>query len=373
MKFSPTIELPQIDDYRSLFLNDTPMMDVRAPVEYEQGAFPHTQNLPLLSDDERRDIGIRYKEHGQDEAIQLGAELVQGDVKESRVDHWAEYFEQHPRAALYCFRGGMRSQITQQWIYDRTGIIYPRVKGGYKAMRRFLIDEMEASIDKLQPIIVGGPTGSGKTVFLDKVDQKIDLEGIYNHGGSVFGNHVIPQPTQINIENALSIAMLKYLNQGHTRVLLEDESANIGPRNLPKSLYAKMQLAPIVLLDTSLEERIDITYQEYIVEDLGERQAFYGEEAGFRNWAQNLEDCIDKIQRRLGGVRHKKLKALLEEAIKHHGSGNTEYHRAMIEYLLIEYYDPMYSHQLDNKRDRVVFKGGMDEVLEFLQREYQIS
>lgn len=372
MKFSPTIELPQIDDYRSLFLNNTPMMDVRAPVEFEQGAFPHTDNLPLLNDEERRDIGIRYKESGQDEAVQLGAELVQGEVKEARVEDWSAFIKQHPDGVLYCFRGGMRSQITQQWIYDRTGIVYPRVKGGYKAMRRFLIDEMERSIEQLQPVIVGGPTGSGKTVFLQGFEQAIDLEGIYNHRGSVFGNHIVPQDTQINIENALSIAMLKYLDKGCSRVLLEDESANIGPRNLPRSLYARMQESPIVQLDTPLEQRIEITYQEYIVEDLGERQAMLGEQAGFANWADNLAYCIDKIQKRLGGARHKTIRELLSQAIQHHDSGNRDYHHALIENLLLEYYDPMYSHQLEKKRQRVVFKGSQDEVRDYLRETYQI-
>ena len=29
-----------LTDYRHIFLNDVPMMDVRAPVEFGQGAFP---------------------------------------------------------------------------------------------------------------------------------------------------------------------------------------------------------------------------------------------------------------------------------------------------------------------------------------------
>jgi tRNA 2-selenouridine synthase len=370
---SQTIELPQIDDYRSLFLNDTPMMDVRAPVEFEQGAFPVTENLPLMNDEERKDIGTCYTHHGQDEAIKLGHELVQGKVKEGRVDRWEEFFTQHPHGVLYCFRGGLRSKISQQWIYERTGIAYPRVKGGYKAMRRFLIDEMEASIERIRPVILGGQTGAGKTRFLHKIQNKIDLEGLYNHRGSVFGYHVTPQPTQIDIENNLSIALLKYLHQGLTQVLLEDESANIGPRSLPQSLYAKMQQSPLVMLQSSLEERIDITFQEYIVDDLAEHQSFYGEEQGFRLWAERLENNIDKIQRRLGGVRHKRLRELLASAIELHKSGDTELHREWIKVLLVEYYDPMYTHQLGKKRDRIVFQGRESEALKFLADKYQIS
>ena len=372
MKAPQTVELPQIDDYRSLFLNDTPLLDVRAPIEFEQGAFPFTENAPLMNDEERRDVGTCYTHHGQDEAIKLGHELVQGEVKAERVERWEDFFRQQPHGALYCFRGGLRSKISQQWIYERTGIVYPRVKGGYKAMRRFLINELEASIQRIEPVILGGQTGTGKTLLLNKIKQKIDLEGLYHHRGSVFGKHVTPQPTQINIENTLSIELLKYLHQGHTHVLLEDESNNIGPRSVPENLYKKMQLSPVILLEASIDERIDITFQEYIIEDLAEHQSFYGEEQGFRLWAEQLLDSIDKIQRRLGGVRHKKLRSLLESAIETQKSGNTELHKEWIKVLLVEYYDPMYDYQLGRKQERVIFRGNKDEAREYLKEKYQI-
>lgn len=368
-----TPELPQLDDYRSLFLNDIPLLDVRAPVEFEQGAFPHTLNVPLMNDQERTDVGICYKNLGQDEAIKLGHELVQGEIKSARVKQWADFFQQHPEGILYCFRGGMRSQISQQWIYETTGIVYPRVKGGYKAMRRFLIDELEASSQKINPVILSGRTGSGKTLFLKKIKQQIDLEGIFHHRGSVYGKQVTPQPTQIDIENRLSIALLKLLHQGNPNIVLEDESANIGSRQIPENLFARMKQAPIILLDTSPEQRIDITFQEYIIEDLAKHQALYSEEQGFKLWAQQLIDSTDKIQRRLGGVRHKELKALLCNAIEQHKSGDIQAHKAWIKMLLVDYYDPMYDYQLSKKQERVVFKGSETEVLEYLAKEYQIT
>ena len=373
MSSSKTIELPQLDDFRSIFLNDTPLLDVRAPVEFTQGAFPHTENVPLMNDNEREEVGICYKKLGQDEAIQLGHKLVQGEIKSERVDHWADFFQQHPEGILYCFRGGMRSRISQQWIYEKTGIVYPRVKGGYKAMRRFLIDELETSSQRIKPVILGGRTGIGKTVFLQKIEKKIDLEGMFHHRGSVFGKHVTAQPTQIDIENALSIELMKQLQQQHNHIVLEDEGANIGSRQIPECLFETMKDSPIVLLDASIEERINITFDEYISEDLAEHQAYYGEGQGFEQWAQQLHDSFDKIQRRLGGVRYKELKALLTTAIEQHKSGNTESHKKWIEVLLVDYYDPMYDYQLSKKQDRVVFKGNRSEALEYLASEYQIS
>ncbi len=64
--------------YRELFLDDIPLMDVRAPVEYHKGAFPNTVNRPLMNDIERQKVGTSYKQHGQQAAIALGHELVCG-------------------------------------------------------------------------------------------------------------------------------------------------------------------------------------------------------------------------------------------------------------------------------------------------------
>jgi len=367
------MEFPQVDDFRALFLNNTPLLDVRAPVEFNQGAFPFTLNSPLINDQERTDIGIHYKNLGQEEAIKLGHKLVQGQIKSERIKHWENFIEQHPQGVLYCFRGGMRSKISQQWIYEETGIIYPRVKGGYKAMRRFLINELETSAQVMQPVILGGRTGIGKTLFLKKIKQQIDLEGLFHHRGSVFGKHVTPQPTQIDIENALSIELLKHRHLGHTQIVLENEGNNIGSRRIPDNLIKKMHQSPLILLEASIEERINITFQEYIIEALAEHQAYYGVEEGLLRWTEQLDEAIDKIQRRLGGVRHKQLKSLLSHAIEQQKVGNTEAHKEWIKILLVDYYDPMYDYQLKKNQDRVVFKGLHNEVFDFISNNYQIS
>ncbi|MBN4063812.1 tRNA 2-selenouridine(34) synthase MnmH [Cardiobacterium sp. AH-315-I02] len=368
------MNLPQTDDYRALLLNDTALLDVRAPVEFNQGAFPFAENFPLIDDQEREQIGTRYKNRGQDEAIKLGYQLVQGETKLQRVNYWQNFFKQHPHGALYCFRGGMRSKISQQWIYEKTGIIYPRVKGGYKAMRRFLIDELDASALHINPVMLGGRTGIGKTLLLKKLTQQIDLEGIYHHRGSVFGKHVTPQPSQINIENRLSIELLKHRNKKHKQIVFEDEGTNIGSRRIPDTLFEKMKQSPIVLLEASIEQRINITYQEYIIEALAEHQAYHGEESGFNSWAEKLHESVDKIQRRLGGVRYKQLKTLLMNAIAQQQSTSiAESHKEWITILLADYYDPMYDFQLEKKQDRVVFKGQQDEVLAYLIQNHQLS
>ena len=72
-------------DFKSVVLNSTPLIDVRAPVEFEKGSFPNAINLPLLNDEERHTIGVCYKLYGIKEAVKLGHKLVSGAVKEERV------------------------------------------------------------------------------------------------------------------------------------------------------------------------------------------------------------------------------------------------------------------------------------------------
>ncbi|MDH5391673.1 MAG: tRNA 2-selenouridine(34) synthase MnmH [Gammaproteobacteria bacterium] len=367
-------ELPQISDYKSIFLNDTEMMDVRAPAEYSQGAFPHSYSHPLMNDDERHAVGLRYKEMGQDSAIELGHQLVSGEIKSSRINNWCDFIKHHPHGVLYCFRGGLRSRISQQWIFEKTGIRLPRVKGGYKALRRFLIDELENNTGIIQPIILGGRTGTGKTILLKQIKQKIDLEGLFNHRGSVFGKHVTPQPSQIDIENSLSIELLKLVNANNKNIIFEDEAPNIGSRNIPKTLYSKMKASPLILLEETVETRTDIIFDEYISNSLQEYQSIHGEANGFELWSEQLLASLSRVQRRLGGERFKIIDQIMRNAISTQLSSNDDSpHKEWIIKLLTDYYDPMYDYQLTKKSERVVFQGNATAIAEFLKKNYHLT
>lgn len=368
------MELPQLDNYKELFLNDTPMLDVRAPVEFMQGAFPHTQNLPLMNDDERKNIGIEYKELGQDKAIELGHKLVSGEIKQQRMNAWQKFVENNPQGVLYCFRGGLRSRITQQWIYEQTGITYPRVKGGYKAMRSYLLEELKTSTQTIKPIILSGRTGVGKTLLLQDIETKIDLEGIYQHRGSAFGNRVTPQPSQIDVENQLAIEFIKLREKNANHLVMEDESRSIGSRKLPDQLFETMRHSPIIIVDAAIEKRVDIVFEEYITHALEEHQQAYGEAEGFTIWSTNLLNSLGKIERRLGGLRHKQALIQMEDAIyQHQFHSESKFHREWIQALLEQYYDPMYDYQLSKKTERIIFRGEDEAVLAFLREQKQVA
>lgn len=361
-----TTDLPLLRNLADVFTENMPLLDVRAPVEYEQGTFPNTRNVPLMNDLERHEVGIRYKEQGQDKAIELGEALLTPELRAARIDGWKQFFEENPLGALYCFRGGMRSKITQQWLFDATGIRYPRIEGGYKAMRRYLIDTGESLINEFQFTLLSGRTGSGKTRLLHKIEQMIDLEGLANHRGSAFGRKASPQPAQIDFENTLYIELLKAEKVQQRKVLLEDEGRNIGSVHLPHPLTAKMAEAPIILLEVSDEERLEVSIQEYAIDARKDFEQIYGEEEGFQKYQAALLGSLERIQKRLGGVRYQELQKLLKAALSAEAKGQgVDLHGVWMSRILFEYYDPMYDYQIEKKRTRILFQGNTQDVAAF--------
>ena len=356
---------PDTQDYRALFLADVPMMDMRAPTEFEKGAFPCATSLPLMSDAERAQVGTCYNREGQDAAIQLGHRIVSGEVKEQRLSAWSEFARSHPEGYVYCFRGGLRSQTVQQWLRE-AGIDYPLIRGGYKAMRRYLLDEFERSIAAANFVLVGGKTGTGKTRAIWEISRSADLEGLANHRGSTFGQMPLPQPSQIDFENTLSIILLKLLVESSERIFLEDEGRLIGRVYVPDVLQAKMAAAPMVVLEQSLDERIDVVIDDYVV-DLGERyQRLHGDQ-GPELHAQKLQADLLKIRKRLGGERHQQMSEVMTKAFAlQRSSGDLSGHRQWIGFLLEKYYDPMYEYQLGKRVGEVLFRGTRNAVLEWV-------
>ncbi|MCL4113049.1 UNVERIFIED_CONTAM: hypothetical protein GTU68_049971 [Idotea baltica] len=364
----PKGDHPSVGDYAYLFINDVPLLDVRAPVEFKQGAFPNSINIPLMTDAEREAVGIEYKEQGQDAAILLGAKLVDPQAQAERKKRWAEFFveaNQNKKSAI----NGLRSQISQQWVFDETGIHQPRVEGGYKAMRRFLIDTIERISAEMSFVVLGGRTGSGKTRVLKQLGNSIDLEGLANHRGSAFGPTATPQPTQINFENALAIELLKQEAAGHKVFVIEDEARNVGSVGLPSCLYEAMQKSPIVMLEVSAEERNKISIEEYILDTQKSFDEVYGKEQGEVELSKHLLGSLAKIKKRLGGVRYQQAQKQMQDAINlRNKSGSIEGFIPIVNALLLEYYDPMYDYQSQNKQDRVEFRGGFDEALSYLKQ-----
>lgn len=353
---------PERQDYRALFLQPTPMIDLRAPLEFARGAFPAAINLPLMSDDERAQVGTCYKRQGQQAAIALGHALVAGDVRAQRLEQWLDFARRYPAGCLYCWRGGLRSAVVQAWLQDE-GITYPRVVGGYKAMRRFLLTELEHSLAQGNFVLVSGPTGSGKTRVIERLRRAVDLEGLANHRGSTFGQLPTPQPSQIDFENSLSIELLRLMAVSAAPVFLEDEGRLVGRLYLPESLRTVMAQAPMVTVEAAFEQRVEVVLEDYVL-DLGRRYLLRYAEDGRQLHRDKLLADLQRIGKRLGGARLAEVAAMLKRAFDHQWrSGDIAEHRNWIAFLLQHYYDPMYQYQLGLRSGERLFSGDQAAVI----------
>lgn len=338
------------DLIRALLAVSTPLLDVRAEAEFDQGSVPGSSNLPILNDQERVRVGTTYKQQGARAAERVGHRLVHGQIRADRIAAWVQFCKAHPDAYLACWRGGLRSAIAQAWLRDH-GVEIERVPGGYKALRQTCLDILANEATQKSWLVLAGKTGTAKTVVINQVAGAIDLEGIANHRGSAFGKRMTPQPAPATFENQLAV---KFLQHDRRSLLVEDESRTIGRLALPEHWHSAMQSAPLVLIETSLDFRAQHIKHEYVTEPLKEGVAA-------RALENQYLDALNRINRRLGGLNFKIITELLRDAF----AGKRD-HYEWIEQLLLKYYDPMYQFQLQNKEKRVVMRGDHEAVLAYL-------
>jgi tRNA 2-selenouridine synthase len=335
-----------------LLKNKTKLIDVRAPIEFKDGALPDSINLPILLDDERAAVGKTYKNKGNESAIKKGHLIVNGKIKVKRVSQWLDFIEKFPEAQLYCARGGQRSEIAQLWLKE-AGCDIKRISGGFKALRNTCLSILDqASNDDKKWIIISGRTGSAKTKLINLIDNSICLESLANHRGSAFGSFDTLQPTPINFENNLAC---DYLQQIGDVVYFEDESRTIGRLVIPEKFYNRMSNSKIVLIEEPIENRIQNIFEEYVNKQI--------EVISLKVQSDKLREKLIKISKRLGDNNYKKVDKLIKSAFE---NNDEKIHLEWIEILLTTYYDKMYDYQLEKKIDRCEFSGNWESVKNYL-------
>ena len=325
-----------------------PLVDARSEGEFAQSHIPGAINIPILDNAERIQVGTLYKQAGPEKATLKGFELV--GPRFHLIQREALRKFPAKKLILYCWRGGMRSQILS-WLLTQVGFEIFRLEGGYKTYRSFTFE----AVRKPYPLLVlGGKTGAAKTVLLQKLkergEQVVDLEGLANHKGSSFGAIGQPaQPTVEQFENLLAEQLREiHLDQA---LWVENESRRIGQIILPDSFYLQMTQSPRIEIDKTDEERIAHIASEYAALDQGE-----------------LSAAVLRLQKRLGGDRTKQ--AL--EAIQ------TNQPEIWIPILLL-YYDKTYEFDLErhevSKTIRLTLQGLSleDQVTLLLQTKPKVN
>ena len=245
------------------------IIDVRAPAEFAEDHLPGAINLPVLNDEERERVGTIYKQVSPFDARKIGAALVAANA----ARHIAGALADKPggwRPLVYCWRGGQRSGSFAT-ILGQIGWRVSRIEGGYKSWRRLVVDRVQNGPIPSRVIVLDGNTGSAKTAILNRLaargHQVIDLEGLANHRGSLFGAMPGGQPSQKMFEGRLAIA-LESLDAARP-VLVEAESSRIGTITVPKAMWQAICAAPRLQMHVPVQARAAFTARSYddMVED----------------------------------------------------------------------------------------------------------
>ena len=292
-----------------------PVIDVRSPSEFARGHIPGAINLPLFTDEERARVGTAYKKTGRSQAFDLGLDIV--GPKMSGFVQSARKLAPEKQAFVHCWRGGMRSN-SMGWLLETAGFRIHVLKGGYKAYRAFIRENL---VTGRHFIILGGLTGSGKTLWLKKLAEAgepvVDLERLANHRGSVFGGIGLgPQPTNEQFENDLFRDLQAF--QPDQIIWLEDESRQIGRIFMPEPIFLAMTNSPLIRIKVPDTLRMQVILREYAGLD-----------------PERLAASVRQISRRLGGLITSQCLELLE---------NGDF--TGVVRLLLPYYDKTYSHSL---------------------------
>lgn len=312
-----------------------PVIDVRSPGEYEHAHIPGAISIPLFDNEERAQIGTKYKQAGKDAAVLMGLNMI--GPKLADFVKQSKKLNPDKEVLVHCWRGGMRSG-SFAWLLDTAGLTASTLVGGYKAYRNAVLS---AFAEPRNLIILGGKTGSGKTDILHELsrqgEQVIDLEALAHHKGSSYGAiGQLPQPFTEQFENAL-FSQWRYLDRSDgppmRRIWLEDESRNIGSCFIPMPLWQQMRVAPVVFVDVPKLVRVRRLVAEY---------------AGIDH--NLLVEATERIRKRLGGrVTRDALDALARQ----------DY--ATVADLTLDYYDKAYLHGLSQRDTASIFSMNVQE------------
>lgn len=326
------------------------LLDVRAPIEVSRGSLPGAVALPILTNKERHLVGIRYQEAGQDAAVSLGYELT-GPHLSGRTQAWRDVVSRGP-TAVACWRGGLRSALTVEFIGDER---VPRVEGGYKAIRNYLMSTLETSVSRYDVKVIGGLTGSGKTDLLTQIEgvvrglKVLDLEQEAKHRGSAFGKLVEQQPAQASFENSLAVQLI--LGE-ESRLLLEDESRTIGRLHLPDAVHKAIQTSPIILVEEPLKGRVARIHRDYVLR--------LSSTLGVPEARKRLSERMSSLKQRLSGVVLEDALKVLTDAELDDTWAEAGAHEGWIVPLLTQYYDPLYQKSMERTNRPVIFRGDVE-------------
>ncbi len=324
--------------------NPLALIDVRSPSEFAESNIPGSVNIPIFTDEERAEIGTVYRQVSPDAANEKGLEIVS-----AKLPKFIKEFSKIPEKnkVIYCWRGGMRSK-TSATLVDLMGIRVNRLIGGIHGYRSWVVEQLEELATDFKPkaLVINGYTGSGKTIILTELQKKgypvLDLEGMANHRGSVFGMigkkaHNQKKFDLMFVERALLLKESPY-------VLLEAESKRVGRATLPDFLLNIKEQGFHIFVNLPMEERVLNILEDY------------------RPW-EFPNECMSAFQRIKKRI-HTPIAAQIENDLE---TGN---YNSAVKLLLEYYYDPRYHHtaeQTPEERSTVLQVRNVEEATQLIE------
>jgi tRNA 2-selenouridine synthase len=300
------------------------IIDIRSPIEFNDGAIPGAINVPLFTDDERQVIGTIYKQEGASIAKWKAMEIVSPKIP-VLLQTIKKCVSNGTELIIHCWRGGMRSKAVVTFL-EFAGIYSWRLVGGYKEYRHYILEQLPTMLPN-KAIVLHGLTGVGKTEVLKILKSKgypiLDLEEMAGHRGSIFGTIGLSDGHNQKTFDSLLFKGLQEIKETDY-FLVEAESKRIGKAVQTEELMAKKMQGININLNTPMEQRVNHLVGEYVLPYKDEPWYF-----------ENISNGIEKVLRR---VKDAEIKKTLIQTL------SDQNYPDMIRILLEHYYDPRYDH-----------------------------
>jgi len=299
------------------------LIDVRSPREFESEPIPGAVNVPILDNEERAAVGTAYKQVSPEEAKRMGMNYISKKLPQM-FEEINDLSKKYKKLVFYCARGGMRSSSVVS-LFSALGYKASKLDGGYKSYRQHVAKEIPLLNEGIKYVVLHGRTGIGKTKVLQRLEERgysvLDLEKFADHKGSFYG--ALCEAREQSQKRFESEVLEHIRTREYDYFLVESESKRIGNVYVPESIFKSMTDGYHVLLETSMDHRVDIIMDDYAKAPVEEMLA-----------------CTTKLRRYLKEedvVRY-------EEMLKN--KDFSLFSRSIME----EYYDPLYQKSI-NKYD----------------------
>jgi len=293
-------------------------IDTRSPKEFEEDNIPGSINIPIFSNEERKIIGTLYK-NNQIEAYKEGFAVYNKKIS-TFLDQF-EKFDKSKQIIVYCWRGGMRSKTIADLVETR-GFQTLQLEGGYKKFRELIRENLKEYKPPFELIVIQGMAGSGKTDLIKQLEPSIDLEGLAQHRSSLFGALGLKPTSQKMFESRLWYKLQELKNE--KTVFIEGEAKKVGDVFVPTKLFEAMEKAKTILIETSIEKRVQIIIRDYFSHEEDEK----------------IKKIINKLKEHLSGKVADELCEFVDKK---------EY-EPVAKTLLVDYYDKQYGHALEEMK-----------------------